>query len=504
MFTEIYKNAIKKEVLKVYDLAWDKLVEEQKKLVKILEKIFEKWYNLALQELKYNEKIKINDFLEVLNSDVVKKFSDEDDLEKISKKLEAWFNIWASNLDKSFLKNPKINFSFWLSDENAIKYAKEKWSKLITWIDDYTKERIAWVVTKAIEDWKWYNIIAKELKKDYAFSSYRANLIASHELWNAYLHWKDEQFKKYREKFWVDGFKQWVSHRDNKTSEGCLSNDHEWWIPYSQDFSSWHSWPTRFPWCRCNIVYNILNPDEIRLDDDNATESDLIQAKIPKDTWFDPWIKPVDYDKYSTNIIWASFFNEIWEASIYTNEWKIAYYNSLMNTINLPDSKQIFKETAEVHELWHFFFEKKVLKDNKLLEKVEKIFNNSLEEFKEKIKVKEFLEILTYEKTVEEIVYKEKDLIEYYELIKYSEGFDFNKKFLIDVNSFYDLVQNFSDENYWYWHEPWYFKNDYIKIQEYFAQLNQVNFLDNQILKVLLPKTYENMKNFYKNNWFKF
>lgn len=487
IFTEIYKNAIKKEVQKIYDLAWAELVEEQKDLVKILEKIFKKWYNLALQELKSNEKLKLNEFLEIFEKENIKKFADSDDLEKISKKLENSFLIWAEKLEKSFEKNPKINISFWLSDENAVKYAKEKWSKLISQVDDYTKQRIANLVADWIENNKGYGFVAKQLKTDYAFSSYRANLIASNELGNAYIEWKDEQFQKYRKKFKKDGFKCWISHRDNKTSEGCLINDHQGRIPYSENFESWHEKPTRFPWCRCNIVYNILNPDEY-LDDENATESDLLQAKIPKNTTFNPWIKPLDYDKFSTNIIWPNFFNEIWTWLKYVDEWWVAHYNTLTKEVNLPLAfSTIARKYNEVHELWHAFFDTKIFTNEENMQKFLEIFNISLEEFGEKLKDKNFLDLLENKKGFWKI-----SLI-YMKNKKVNEA-----KF--DKDSFLDLVALFTNEKFWNIHEKWYYskENLLVKYHEYFSQLNQVYFLDNLYIKEFLPKTYENMKNFYK------
>lgn len=87
--------------------------------------------------------------------------------------------------------------------------------------------------------------LANELKRDFAFSDYRARLIASQEIGDAYLNGKDRQFARYTNNYGQRGWKKWVSHRDDKTTPECLANDDQGWIHYDQEFKSGHMKPLR-------------------------------------------------------------------------------------------------------------------------------------------------------------------------------------------------------------------------------------------------------------------
>ena len=280
--TKIYKEVLKKEDEKVYNLWWDKLIKEQTNLVKILEKLFINWYNVALEEIKNNTELKL-----MWQSIEVSKVASDNDSDELVPFLETAFILGMEQINLAFKNDPQIDISFNIKNQDALDYAKYKAWELITQVDEYTKTRIAWLIEKALDEGWWYDKVAKILKADYSFSSYRAKLIASHELWNSYLAWKEAQFDKYRKEYNETWYKNWVSHRDSVTTPGCLHNDLQGRIEKDKEFdSSWNkSKPTRFPWCRCNIVYRLFKPDDERLTSENATEIDFSQANIKTDSF---------------------------------------------------------------------------------------------------------------------------------------------------------------------------------------------------------------------------
>jgi len=280
--TKIYKQAIQKEEEKIYDLWWKKLQETQKQMVDEVLKIFKNWYNIALEEIKNNTELKL-----MWQAQTIEKYAKDDDSEELVPFIETAFILWMEQLTFAFQKDPQIDIIFNIKNQDALDYAKYQAWELITQIDDYTKVRISKLIEKALENWWWYDKIANILQTDYSFSKYRATLIASNELWNSYLAWKEHQFDKYRKEYNEAWYKNWISHRDSNTTPWCLHNDLQGWIKKDKDFESpgRKDRPTRFPGCRCNIVYRLFKPEEERLDSDNATESDKIQANIKTDNF---------------------------------------------------------------------------------------------------------------------------------------------------------------------------------------------------------------------------
>jgi len=280
--TKIYKQAILKEEEKIYDLGWETLQNSQKKMVDEVLKIFKNWYEITLEEIKNNTELNL-----MWQVQTIEKYAKDDDEEKLVPFLETAFILWMEQINYAFKKDPEIDIIFDIKNQDALDYAKYQAWELITQIDDYTKTRISALIEKALENGWWYDKVAKVLQTDYSFSKYRATLIASNELWNSYLAWKEAQFDKYRKEYNEVWYKNWISHRDNNTTPWCLHNDLQGWIEKDKDFDSpWNkSKPTRFPGCRCNIVYRLFKPNDERLTSENASEIDLAQAEIKKDNF---------------------------------------------------------------------------------------------------------------------------------------------------------------------------------------------------------------------------
>jgi len=87
------------------------------------------------------------------------------------------------------------------------------------------------------------------------------------------------------------------------------------------------------------------------------------------------------------------------------------------------------------------------------------------------------------------------------------------------VLSFYDLIWSMTREQLWAWHGARYYRwsknifditlkswklNSITEMQahEFFAHLNEAYFMNNEIIKEILPEIYKAMKDFYKSIWF--
>ena len=246
---------IVKEKLRLYD--WDEeLLKEQKKLMKELMKLFKRLYKEYEKELKENTYLSMNDKIEKMSDGLFDKM-----LEVIGKALKRGFLRWAKRLWIDVSKfEPDLDISFEVSSDKAKEWAKENAWILVTRVDKTTRKRINKIIEKALESGEGYNDVMKVLKKDFSFSHKRARLIASTELWNSYEAGKEEEFKLLQEKHWVEWWKKWKTHEDDRVSDGCRENSDAWWIPNDDTFPSGHSRPLRFPWCRCHTDRRLSDP----------------------------------------------------------------------------------------------------------------------------------------------------------------------------------------------------------------------------------------------------
>lgn len=260
IYQKIYKIKLLKADQKLYDLWWKDLIKLQKQYFKIIEKILQKQYKSVLKELETNTEVKYNDLFIDQKEFIDKDFSD--DIDGFVAMINSAFKIGIDAINRLMEREVTVDLSFWLKSQDALDYAKEyAWNRIKN-IDDYSRKGINNLITQWLDKGWWYNKLADELKRDYAFSTYRARLIASNEIWNAYLVGKDRQFAKYRSEYWQTWWKKRISHQDDRTTDWCLANDEEWWIPFDQEHASWHMHPTRFPWCRCNETYRLFNPNK--------------------------------------------------------------------------------------------------------------------------------------------------------------------------------------------------------------------------------------------------
>lgn len=249
---------VKRKNRALFDLWGRKLISLQVAFTDEIMKNFERDYKTALKALRKDPAVIANDEAKKLE-DVDKLFSDF--LKKFVSYVSTAFWMWTDKQQQlEGIDEPWTTLWFSVPVPNAEIFAQQYAWEMITRIDESTRRRIRGVIAKGVSQGLWYWEIADELQKDYAFSRYRARLIASNELWTAYIQGKKKQFEQYQVSLDVVWFKKWRSHRDSVTSEWCLENDDQGWIPANQDFKSGHQEPPRFPWCRCDVDYRATDP----------------------------------------------------------------------------------------------------------------------------------------------------------------------------------------------------------------------------------------------------
>lgn len=541
IYWKIYKIKTLQLDKYLYNLWWKELIVLQRQYTKKIQKMLDVWYQETLKTIENDMTVKYNDlYIDQSQFVDIEKAITGDDFYMATQMLQDGFNVGAKQINKAFSNDVRIDATFGLDPSDALSYSNDKAWQLITGIDNVAKKRINNIISTGIEKWWWYNKLADELKRDFAFSNYRAKLIASNEIGDAYLQWKDAQFNRYRNKFNMNWYKKWMSHKDDRTNTDiCLPNDEQGWIPYDQMFQSGHAWPLGHIWCRCNCTYSLFKPDGDDLTPDDATIIDEIQTEITEDNTFDEWLRPDNYDTISTQALPPNFFNAIGEKAVYS-KWGIqSYYteyngfeNNIINLWSRWKKTQVYaRKVTEVHEAWHFMFTKKIMKNKEMYEKALRVFDQSFDEIAEKIQDKIFADKFTSWYNTFELA---KDLLEELgDLAKENQYFidnvertsrgikymskELSERFAKDFSALMDTLWSVTREKrVGAWHGSFYYmqseKAYYYKwvdvrekqLQEFFAHLNEVHFMDNPLIKKYLPETYNAMKWYYTSIWMPF
>ena len=154
-------------------------------------------------------------------------------------------------------------FSFTLANPRAQAYIEEYGARLITKINETTRDQIHTILKDASEGGWGYDKTAKAITErfdEFAIGKpqehirSRAHLVAVTESGNAYEAGNFEAAVQLSERGMAME-KKWVNVGDDKVSDGCLANSAVGWIPLLEQFPSNHPHPLRFPGCRCAAQY---------------------------------------------------------------------------------------------------------------------------------------------------------------------------------------------------------------------------------------------------------
>lgn len=161
------------------------------------------------------------------------------------------------------LPMPSAGFTFDMMQLSTNLYQYS--SQLIRGIDEVTRQRVIEILGEGAAQGLSYSQIAANLRREFRQFAVprpqrhirdRATMIAVTEIGTAYVKGQVEAVQQMMnlgmrfEKFW-----QTVG--DDRVSDGCLGNQEDGWIDFEMLFSSGHSWPLRFPGCRCSLLTRI-------------------------------------------------------------------------------------------------------------------------------------------------------------------------------------------------------------------------------------------------------
>lgn len=257
----IYCDSIQKSVILKKDIRGKNFIKAMTKLSNLMDDYWEIWLKKVLKDLDNRLlKDKLDDFQslfdefeinleEILSYSYIlgMKFSDKDIKRQIDGKLF-------------------IDVSFDINDDYAKNYVQQRIWFLIKWIDETTRKE----VESIISNWVKNSLSRKEIAEDIStkfsqFKTYRSILIAQMEVTNAFSEWKEKQFQKYVDQFWVPGWKSVKTQWDDKVRPEHSKNEKAWWINFNLEFP----WDTKLnkmkePFdfnCRCVTKYSMFNPD---------------------------------------------------------------------------------------------------------------------------------------------------------------------------------------------------------------------------------------------------
>ena len=156
-----------------------------------------------------------------------------------------------------------IDYAFDLKNPRAIAAIKDRAAAAVKEIDATTREEIARIISRGMEDGYNYQQVARQIVAKYdefgvgkpqAHIRNRAELIAVTEAAEAY----ETGNRLVVDEMTAVGLemeKQWSTVGDDRVSDGCRTNAQAGWIPVDAPFPSGHQHAPRFPGCRCAILY---------------------------------------------------------------------------------------------------------------------------------------------------------------------------------------------------------------------------------------------------------
>lgn len=144
-----------------------------------------------------------------------------------------------------------LGIDFDLKNPLAINWLRNYGAEEIAEINETSRDRIHTVLNDAIDRGWSYSRTAQSLKELYEdFSTYRAKVIATTEVGNAYQE-GNLQAVKSAQTSGLTFEKSWLTVGDKRVSDVCKKNNSAGWIAVDAKFPSGHERPLSHPNCRC-------------------------------------------------------------------------------------------------------------------------------------------------------------------------------------------------------------------------------------------------------------
>lgn len=158
-----------------------------------------------------------------------------------------------------------MGISFDLKNPRAVNYLRDYGAKMVTKINETTRETLQSLVAQGAEEGWSYKRTASEIisrfeefavGKPQEHIDSRAHLIAITETGNAYEEGNRIVAKDLQDAG-IEEEKFWSTVGDDRVSDGCRENEDAGWIGLDEPFPSGDQRPQRFPGCRCITLYRM-------------------------------------------------------------------------------------------------------------------------------------------------------------------------------------------------------------------------------------------------------
>jgi len=167
----------------------------------------------------------------------------------LRRNIEAGYLLGATQAHQVFRLEP----TFELLDDGAIQWMNRHSARLVTQINETTREELARVLTRGASKGESVAKLARNIRKEVAsmadITKGRARLIANTELNEA----MSEASLQTYERLNVAG-KSWSTVGDDRVSDDCRSNEGAGIIPLTASFPGGVMRPPQHPGCRCTLV----------------------------------------------------------------------------------------------------------------------------------------------------------------------------------------------------------------------------------------------------------
>lgn len=477
----------------VYDLWGEELLKPQAKLLALFEEIWERQYQkvLALIEQMPEFKIEKAERYE-LEQEEFSKFKAAAELQ-IGKAFKTWM-----------VQQQAVGWAFWISfsvnNQAAKDWAAQHAGELITGVNETTKKEISALLNKAINNGLSKKELADQLQTSFAFSRYRANMIANNEIGTAYIQGTIAQHIDLMQRTWIEWYKYWQTQNDDKVSDICRDNQNQGWIPFTQDFFSGHSAPLGHVNCRCVLRVRPFPPNR---------EPDGLDD-FGKERAFDEL--PEHYEELSNKVLPPDF----WKASPELPSYRLtdgigSSYNPAKNRLSLVGEKwSLNQKVDELHEAGHWLHYKAIMKSPELQKKREEVYATLQQEIDENLAT--FQKWSYSAKSMLEI-YKGKVKAEAYYAVynqtisiagEMIDEIGYSERYFLDYIAVLDIIDWVKKGGMGFeTHNPEYLEK--YGEHEVVANSNLVFHTRNKVMAEYLPKSYKAIQNFYSNlyQWLK-
>ncbi|PZM86480.1 hypothetical protein DLH72_00860 [Candidatus Gracilibacteria bacterium] len=240
------------------------------------EKYVKVFFSFLEEVRKYFKKQSFFYINSLSNYPELKKTTDDDFLEKIKPLFEKIYNLGQKKQLEKLNENLKMygysdfvsKYDILIKNEEAIKYAENRAGEFIEGINQTTQKQISEIISNGIKESKDIHTIASEINNTFLnYGLFRATLIAQQETAMAYNHATRKMIDNFADDLDVEGWKRAVTQKDSSVRDSHRTNEAEGRIPKNQVFSTGHDNAPFGYFCRCDVIYSLVNPETGKLYD---------------------------------------------------------------------------------------------------------------------------------------------------------------------------------------------------------------------------------------------